>query len=240
MASHAEASIAITGGGSGTGIAALINGTCDLAQASREMKAQEKEQAKAKGRDVREFKVAVDALAVIVHPSNPVKALTIEQLSDIFTGKITNWKDVGGPDKKILVLSRERNSGTHVYFLEHVVRKGNEKGPEQFATEVLMLPSSQAIIEEVAQSDGAIGYDGMGYVTKQVKTLGIAKTSKDPFILPSVATAMDKTYPLARPLLLYSAAEPSEVLKSFVDFVLSDEGQKIVEMMDFVPLRKKA
>ncbi|MFA7001112.1 MAG: phosphate ABC transporter substrate-binding protein [Candidatus Omnitrophota bacterium] len=235
MARHPEASIAITGGGSGTGIAALVNGTCDIAQSSREMKQQEIVLAKVNGKDVREFK-----LAVIVHPSNPVKELSIDQLSDIFTGKTVNWKEVGGEDRPILALSRERNSGTHVYFLEHVVRKGNEKGPEQFAPSTLMLPSSQAIIEEVSQSQGAIGYDGMGYVTAQVKTLGVAKAAGGPFVRPTMATAMDKTYPLARPLLVYTAGDPQGLIKDLIDFILSDEGQKIVEVMDFVPLGKKA
>lgn len=238
MAKNPSASIAVTGGGSGTGIAALINGTCDIAESSREMKQQEKDIAKQNGRDVREYEVAVDALAVVVHPSNPVRELTIEQLSDIFTGTIANWKDVGGKDQKILALSRERNSGTHVYFLEHVVRKGNEKGPEQFAPQVLMLPSSQAIIDEVAQSESTIGYTGLGYVSPKVKAVAVGKTKEGPFVAPSIPTAMDKTYPLARPLLFYTAAEPRETEKDFIDFVLGDEGQKIVEVMDFVPLRK--
>ncbi len=238
MAKHPDASIAVTGGGSGTGIASLINGTCDIAEASREMKAQEMELAKKNGHDVREFKVAVDALAVVVHPSNPVRELTEAQLSDIFTGKVTNWKEFGGKDAKVLALSRERNSGTHVYFLEHVVRKGNDKGPEQFAPQVLMLPSSQAIIDEVAQSETAIGYVGLGYVSKKVKTLAVGAEKGGPFVQPSTASAMDKTYPLARSLLFYTETEPQGTEKAFIDFVLSDEGQKIVEIMDFVPLRK--
>ena len=236
MAKHPEASIAVTGGGSGTGIAAVINGTCDIAEASREMKQQEKDQALKNGHEVREYKVAIDALAVVVHPDNPVKQLSVEQLSGIFTGKITNWNEVGGEDQKILVLSRERNSGTHVYFLEHVVRLGNEKGPEQFAPSVLMLPSSQTIMEETSQSQGAIGYVGLGYVSKRVKTLAIAQKNEGPFVPPSMATAMDKTYPLARPLLFYTETEPKGTVKAFIDFVLSDEGQEIVKVMDFVPL----
>jgi len=240
MTRHPDASIAVTGGGSGTGIASLINGTCDVAEASREMKAQELEIAKKNGRDVREYQVAIDALAVVIHPSNPIQELTIEQLSRIYSGEYTNWKDLGGKDQKILALSRERNSGTHVYFLEHVVRKGNEKGPEQFAPPVLMLPSSQAIIEEVAQSESTIGYVGLGYVSPRVKTIGVGNLPEGPFVHPSIDTALDRTYPLARHLLFYTATEPQGVEKSFIDFVLSDEGQKIVKVMDFVPLRKKA
>ena len=237
MTKHPEANIAVTGGGSGTGIAALINGTCDIAEASRDMKPQERDQAKKAGHDVREFKVAVDALAVIVNPANPVKELSFDQLSAIFTGKITNWKELGGKDQKILALSRDRNSGTHVYFLEHVLRKGNEKGPEQYAPSTLMLPSTQAIIDEVAQSESTIGYVGLGYVASKVKTVATVKMSAGPFVAPSIKTAMDKTYPIARPLLFYTETEPQGLEKTFVDFVLSDEGQEIVKTMDFVPLR---
>lgn len=238
MNENPKASIAVTGGGSGTGIAALINGTCDIAEASREMKPQEWELAKKNGHDVREFKTAVDALAVIVHPSNPIKELTFDQLSGIFTGKILNWKELGGKDQKILVLSRDRNSGTHVYFLEHVLRKGNEKGPEQYAPATLMLPSTQSIIDEVSQSDSTIGYVGLGYVSPKVKTIAVSKVKEGPFVQPSKAAAMDKTYPIARPLLFYTAREPQGDVKAFLDFVLSAKGQQIVETMDFVPLGK--
>jgi len=240
MAENPQASLAVTGGGSGTGIAALINGTCDIAEASRDMKPQEWDQAKKAGHYVQEFKVAVDALAVVVHPSNPIKQLTFDQLSGIFTGKITNWNEVGGKDQKILVLSRDRNSGTHVYFLEHVLRKGNEKGPEQYAPATLMLPSTQAIIDEVAQSESTIGYVGLGYVSPKVKTLAVSKTNDGPFVGPSKAAAMDKTYPIARPLLFYTARAPQGSVKAFLEFVLSEKGQGIVETMDFVPLGDKA
>ena len=150
MAENPKVSIAVTGGGSGTGIAALINGTTNIANSSRKIKKKEIDDAQKSGYYPEEFKVAVDALAVIVNPANPVKELTIDQLSGIFTGKITNWNEVGGKNEKILVLSRERNSGTHMYFLEQVLRKGNEKGPEEFAPSTLMLPSSEAIISETS------------------------------------------------------------------------------------------
>jgi phosphate transport system substrate-binding protein len=237
MIKNPKASIAVTGGGSGTGIAAVINGTCDIAESSRDMKPQELELARKNGHDVHEFVVAYDALAVIVHPSNPIKELSVEQLSGIFTGRITNWNELGGPNQKILALSRERNSGTHVYFLEHVVRKGNEKGPEQFAPHVLMLPSSQTIIEEVSQSQSAIGYVGLGYVSDRVHTVPVAQKAEGPFVAPSTATAMDKSYPLARSLLFYTERKPDGIVKEFIDFVLSDKGQEIVKIMDFIPLR---
>jgi phosphate transport system substrate-binding protein len=229
----------VTGGGSGTGIAALINGTTTIAQSSRDMKPDEKAAVeKATGKPVKEFKVGMDALAVIVHPTNPVSELSIDQLSDIFTEKITNWKEAGGLDEPMLVLSRERNSGTHVYFLEHVVRKGNAKGPEEFASSVLMMPSSQAIAQEVARSRAAIGYLGLGYVTKDHKPLAVKKSSSDPGTAPSVETAKNGTYPISRPLYIYTAGEPAGAVKDFIDFMTSPEGQEIVAVMDFVPLNQ--
>lgn len=237
MHQHPQVSIAVTGGGSGTGIAALINGTTNIAQSSRDMKPEEKEEVrKATGKGVKEFKVGMDALAVIVHPENPISELSIDQLSDIFTGKVTNWKDVGGPDKAILVLSREKNSGTHVYFLEHVVRKGNAKGPEEFGTNVLMMPSSQAIAQEVSRSQAAIGYLGLGYVGKGHKPLLIKKGPNGSAVGPSVETAQNGTYPISRPLYIYTAGEPEGEVKAFIDFAMSPEGQEIVRVMDFVPL----
>lgn len=238
MELHPEANLAVTGGGSGTGIAALINGTCDLANSSRAMKPEEIAHAKANGRNVKEFQAGIDALTVVVHPSNSVSQLTIEQLSDIFTSKITNWKQLGGADKPIVALSRERNSGTHVYFLEDVVRKGNAKGPEEFDPAILMLPSSQAIAEEVANNPDAIGYFGLGYLTDQHKAVAISKTAEGPFVLPSVETASSGSYLIARPLFVYTPQEPQGDVKSFIDFMLSSEGQKIVEEMDFVPLKR--
>ncbi len=240
MEKNPDVSIAVTGGGSGTGIAAIINGTCDIAQCSRAMKPQELDAAKKNGREVQEVETAIDALAVIVNPSNPVSQLTIEQLSGIFTGAVTNWKELGGEDQPILVLSRERNSGTHVYFLEHIVRKGNEKGPEEYSPKALMLPSSQAISDEVAQSVSAIGYVGIGYVSNRQKKIAVGKAAEGPFVLPSMDTALDKTYPIARGLFMYIPKNPSALVKSFMDFVLSDQGQEIVQQMDFVPLRKKS
>jgi phosphate transport system substrate-binding protein len=236
MEEHPKALIAITGGGSGTGIAALINGTCDIAQSSREIKEQELQLIRKGGREVSEFKTAIDGLAVIVHPSNPVRRLTIDQLSDIFTGKLADWKDFGGKDGKILILSRERNSGTHVYFLEHVLRKGMEKGPEEFAAHVLMLPSSQSIAEEVAQSPESIGYLGIGYVNERHKMIAVSKSDEGPFVLPSVQAAQSGDYPISRPLLMYTGGVPKGLVELFIDFVLSKKGQDIVLEMDFVPL----
>jgi|SRR5581483_19652 len=233
-----EVSIAVTGGGSGTGIAALANGTCDIAQCSRPIKDKEKDQIQqATQKTPVEHVVGIDALVVAVNPKNAVASLTFDQLSDIFTGKVTNWKDVGGADKKIVVLSREKNSGTHVYFLEHVLRKGNEKGPEEYVVSALMLPSSQAIVDEIASNEDAIGYYGLGYLSAKNKALSVAKKADDKPVAPSVDAAMNASYPIARSLFFYTPGEPAGSVKEFLAFCVSDEGQKIVRKQDFVPLR---
>lgn len=239
MNQNPEVSIAVTGGGSGTGIAALINRTTSIAQCSREMKPEEKAAVlKATGKEVKEFTVGLDALAVIVNPANPVSELSIDQLSDIFTGKIVNWRDVGGLNEPILVLSRERNSGTHVYFLEEVVRKGNTKGPEEFGSSILMMPSSQSIAQEVLQSRTSIGYLGLGYVTASHKALAVRRKEGEPAVLPGIETAQNGTYPISRSLHIYTAGEPEGDTRRFLDFAQSPEGQEIVKLMDFVPLTK--
>ena len=239
MGKNPSALIAVTGGGSGTGIAALLNGTCDIAQSSREMSEKERGLGSQKGLNVQEVKVGIDALAVVVHPENPIRQLSIEQLSDIFTGKIKNWKDLGGKDESILVLSRERNSGTHVYFLEEVVRGGNKSGPEEFAPTVLMMPSSQAIEQEVSGNQAAIGYFGLGYLNPRVRALDILQKNTAAYVSPSADSALNGAYPLSRPLLFYLPRQPKGIVKQFVDFVLSQEGQAIVLDMHFVPLRKE-
>ncbi len=229
-------SIAVTGGGSGTGIAALINGTVDIANASREIKSDEITAAENNGIEPVETVVAVDALAVIVNPKNPVDRLTIPQLADIFTGRITNWKEVGGNDAPIVLVSRESNSGTHVYFLEQVVRRGEKDNTDIFAAKTLMMPSSVGITSEVGRNPNAIGYDGLGYVTDKEKMIAVARTADDPYILPSVATGADGSYPLARNLYMYTAGEPTGVIAEYMDWIHGPEGQQIVAQLGFVPL----
>lgn len=240
MEKEPSALIAVTGGGSGTGIAALINQTCDIAQSSRDMGEKEFDQARQKGINVQELQVGIDALAVVVHPDNPVRDLTIGQLSDIFTGKIQNWKEVGGKDELIIVISRERNSGTHVYFLEEVVRKGEKDNKNEFAPSVLMMPSSQAIEQEIAVNRSSIGYFGLGYLSPRVQSIHVKQEKTGTFVAPSVENALNGSYPLSRPLYFYLPGEPKGVVKQFVDFALSDEGQAIVLDMQFVPLPKKS
>jgi phosphate transport system substrate-binding protein len=235
MALHPDARISVTGGGTGTGIAAMINGTVDLASASRSMKEEELEAARANGIEPIEHVVAGDAIAVVVHPSNPVDGLTLQQISDIYTGKITNWQQVGGEDRPIVLLSRESNSGTYVYFLEEVIRMG-EKSDLLFSPDTLLMPSSEGISAEVRQNPNAIGYDGLGYVTPDQKMVGVAAAAGEPFVLPSVATVNDGTYPIARELFMYTAGEPQGKIKDYLDFILG-EGQAVVPTLGFVPLK---
>lgn len=230
--------IAVTGGGSGTGISSLISGTCDIAMSSRNIKEKEIALAKQKGVDPKEIKVALDGLAVVVNPKNPVAKLTIDQLGQIFTGKITNWKEISGLDAKIVILSREVNSGTHVYFKEHVLRKNDPNSKEEFAPRALMLPSSQAIADEVAQNPNAIGYYGMGYISSRQKPIMVAKDEMAEYVAPTIDNVINGRYPISRPLFLYTNGEPQGLVKKFIDFCLSETGQDIVLKTDFVPIKK--
>ncbi|VAW35080.1 Phosphate ABC transporter, periplasmic phosphate-binding protein PstS (TC 3.A.1.7.1) [hydrothermal vent metagenome] len=230
-------SIAVTGGGSGTGIAALINGTVDIANASRQMKETEFEAALGNNVEPVEFTVAIDALAVIVHPDNPVEQLTLPQLADIYTGRITNWREVGGQDAPIILLSRETNSGTHVYFLEKVVRLGDKENEDIFAPQTLLMPSSVGITSELRRNPNAIGYDGLGYVDPaHEKMLAIAIDAAQPYIYPSAETGADGSYPLARGLFMYTADTPTGVVATYLDWVMGEAGQEIVVRLGFVPL----
>jgi phosphate transport system substrate-binding protein len=232
-----DVDIAVTGGGSGTGIAALINGTVDIANASREMKDNEIADAQKNGINPVEHTVAVDALAVIVNKQNPVSQLTIDQLSDIYTGRIVNWKEVGGNDAPIVLVSRETNSGTHVYFLEEVVRKGDAKNKDVFAPQTLLMPSSVGITSEVQRNPHAIGYDGLGYVdTETEKLIAVAKDASSPYVLPSVETGADGTYPISRGLYMYTTGAPNADIDDYLAWIRGPDGQKIVANLGFVPI----
>jgi phosphate transport system substrate-binding protein len=233
---HPEFSISVTGGGSGTGIAALINGSTDIANASREMKEEERQEASRRGAEPVEHMVAMDAIAVVVNPGNPVDQLSIPQIADIFVGRTTNWQAVGGEDRPIVLASRESNSGTYIYFLENVVRRGEKDNEDLFSPEALLLPSSEVIGLEVAQNPNAIGYDGLGYVTPQQKTLRVAVDQAGPFVPPTIETVNDGTYPIARPLYMYTSGEATGAIKEYLDWIVSDEGQRIVAELGFVPL----
>ncbi|HKZ83862.1 MAG TPA: phosphate ABC transporter substrate-binding protein [Anaerolineae bacterium] len=234
---YPDVRISVTGGGSGTGIASLINGTADIANASRAMKAEERAEAESNGIQPVEIPVARDAIAVIVHPDNPVESLTLQQISDIYSGKITNWKEAGGEDRPIVLLSRETNSGTHVYFLEEVVRLGDSQNKTLFSPDTLLLPSSEGITAEVRQNLNAIGYDGLGYVTPDVKTVAVAAGPGAPYVKPSIESVNAGQYPIARPLFMYTNGEPDGAIKEFIDWILGPDGQMIVAGLGFVPLK---
>jgi phosphate transport system substrate-binding protein len=237
---HPEVRIAVTGGGSGTGIAGLINGTVDIANASRQMKPEEVEKAQANGITPVEHVIARDAIAVVVHPSNPVDHLTLQQLSDIFSGKITNWSEVGGDDRPIVLLSRESNSGTHVYFLEEVVRLGDKDAKTLFSPDTLLISSSEGISAEVRQNPNAIGYDGLGYVTPDQKAIAVAASPDGPYTKPSIDTVNRGVYPISRDLYMYTAGEPGGAIAEYLAWIRSSEGQKIVGDLGFVPLSQPA
>lgn len=232
-----EVRISVTGGGSGTGIAALINGTVDIANASRRIKTEEMEAATANDGDPVEFIIARDAIAIIVNPGNPVNHLTLQQISEIYSGVVNNWQAVGGENRPIVRLSRETNSGTHVYFLENVLRLGNKANKTLFSRDTLLLPSSEGITVEIRQNPNAIGYDGLGYVTEDVKVIAVAKESDGPFMLPSAQTVNNDLYPIARDLYMYTSKQPTGGVKEYLDWIFSPEAQLIVTELGFVPIQ---
>ncbi len=237
MEKNPDLFVAVTGGGSGTGIAALIGNSCDVAMSSRNITEKERSMAARKSVNPEEVKAALDGLAVVVHPKNPVSQLTLEELALIFSGRVHNWKEVGGSDAKIVVLSREVNSGTHVYFKEHVLRKGDSKSKEEFSPDALLMPSSQAIADEIAQNPDAIGYYGMGYIGPQQKAVPVARDKNSPAIYPKIEDVKSGLYPISRPLFLYLKDSQGDKARRFIDFALSDEGQVIVAQTDFVPIK---
>jgi len=229
--------ISVTGGGSGTGIAALLNGTVEIANASRALSAEEREGAQAAGFEAVQVTVALDAIAVVVNPANPVDALTVPQLADIFTGRISNWRQVGGEDRPIVILSRESNSGTYVYFLEQVVRQGRKDNRDLFSPNALLMPSSEGISSEVRQNPNAIGYDGLGYVTPDQKAVAVAPRPGATPIAPAVETVLDGSYPIARPLYMITRGQATGAIGEYVQWIRGPEGQGIVRELGFVPLQ---
>ena len=219
--------VTVTGGGSGVGIAALIAGTCDIAQASRAMKFDEKQKMSDAGKTAKEVIIGYDALAVIVNPSNSVTKLTRQQLEQIYTGKITNWKEVGGADMKIVVYTRESSSGTYEFFKEHVMKNKN------YVNSALSMPATGAIIQSVKQTKGAIGYVGLAYLNKEVKAIHVSYDGKT-FVEPSVTNAKNKSYPVVRPLFYYYSINNEKKVKPFIDFVKSTEGQQLVDKVGYI------
>jgi len=233
MKRNPETSLAVVGGGSGTGIKALTVGTTDIANASRKMKPEEIEDARSKGIEPNEFGVALDGLAIIVNKDNPVAQLNLAQLKDIFTGKITNWKEVGGKDEPVKVVSREANSGTHDYFKEHVLKD------EPFTAGTIFVQTSRGETEETAGQNGAVGYVGIGdaKANNNVKILNIAKETATPALPPNEENVYSGKYPISRTLYVYTAGQPQGKVKDFVDFMLSPDGQQIVEEQGYIPIK---
>lgn len=233
MHKNAGITLQVTGGGSGTGIAALINGSTDICQASRPMSPKEREQAKAKrGHEVREFPVALDGIAVYVHPSNPMPSITMAKLAQTFKGGIRNWKDLGGEDARIILYSRENSSGTYDFFREHVLEK------KDFADDAQYLPGTATIVNSVSKDPKSIGYGGIGYGGQGVRAVPLKKDDASPPVEPSLANVQGGTYPLARELYFYTIGEPAPELKAFIDWVRTPEGQEVCEKVGYYPLRK--
>lgn len=223
--------ISVVGGGSGIGIAALLNKTTDIALASRSIKDKEIKIAKENGIDVQETILGFDGITIIVNKNNKIKNLDSITLGKIFRGEIKNWKELGGNDSPIIVLSRDSSSGTHEFFKEHIVRENNSKGTQEYGEKTLYMPSNEAIKKEVAKNRIAIGYIGMGYMDDSVKAISIDNIST------SSKNVLDKTYPIARAVYWYSDKNSSPEVQKLISFALSSEGQKIVSTEGFVPLK---
>ncbi len=232
MNTHLQAEVSVTGGGSGTGIAALINGTTDICAASRPMMGKEKQLAESKGIQVEEIVVGRDGIAIIIHPENPVSSLTMAQLKDIFTGAVTNWRQVGGNDQPILVFSRESSSGTFVFFQEHVLDKAD------YTQAARLLPGTSAVVQGVSADSGAIGYVGLGFAEhgENIKTVMVALDEQGAPVQASEESVRQGVYPIARPLYLYTNGLPAGLVKDFIDYSLSKKGQEIVKETGYVPL----
>jgi phosphate transport system substrate-binding protein len=228
MQTHPGRTIEVSGGGSGTGIAALQNGTTDVANASRPLSDREHQQMA----DARETRVALDALAVYVHESSPLRSLTMAQLADVFSGRVTNWSAIGGGDRPIVLYSRENNSGTYAYFKEHVLDGGD------FAATAQTLPGTAAVINAVSRDPNGIGYGGIGYASG-VRTLAIAAEGAEP-IEPTMENATSGRYPLARFLFMVTRGEPQGAARDFIDWALTSEGQALVGETGFFPLPTQA
>jgi phosphate transport system substrate-binding protein len=239
MKNRPQANIIVTDGGSSTGIAALIDGNTDIAQASRPIKDEERKLAEDRGVKPADHVVGLDALSIVVNHDNAVKKLTIPQASGIFSGKITNWKQVGGKDAKIDVVVRNKTSGTYAFFLEHVIRLGKSDDKQDYVKSATRLTSNEAIAAKVGKDKDAIGYVGLEFVNKTQHTpLAVAKSASGPYVLPSMESALSGKYPVSRALHWYTNGEPHGEVKDLVGFVLSEEGQKIIKRLGFAPVRK--
>ena len=231
MAKHPDVVIQVTGGGSGTGISALINGTTDICNASRPMKSSEKDKLKVRYNTLGvEIKSAKDGLAIYLNESNPVKELTLGQIKDIYTGKVTNWKEVGGKDAKIIVYGRENNSGTYVFLKDNVL------GGADYTPLMQSLPGTASVVNAVSKDKNGIGYGGDAY-GKGIKIAGVKKDANSPAIHPNEETVRNNTYPITRYLYMYVKSKPAGAMKEYIDWILSSEGQAIVKKVGYFPTK---
>ncbi|PKK82489.1 MAG: phosphate-binding protein [candidate division Zixibacteria bacterium HGW-Zixibacteria-1] len=232
MKENPGAVIQVSGGGSGTGIAALLNGSTDICEASRDMKEKEYKQAEAAGVKPYRVSVALDGIAVFLHESNPVGSLNFAQLKGIYTGAITNWKEVGGKDSRIILYSRENNSGTYAFFKEHVL------DGEDYSDYTQTLPGTAAVVNAVSKDINGIGYGGIAWA-KGVKYAAVNKDEKDKAILPSMETISNGTYPVSRELYWFFNGKPAGQIQKLVNWALSENGQKIAAGIDYIPLPRE-
>ncbi len=232
MKQHPDMVIQVSGGGSGTGIAALLNGTTDICNASRDMKEKEYKLAERNNMDVKRFSVALDGIAVFLNENNPVTDLTIAQLKDIYTGKTTNWKDVGGSDAMIILYGRENNSGTYAYFREHVLEG------EDYSEKTQTLPGTASVVNAVTKDVNGIGYGGIAWATG-VKHAGVKVNDTTMAVHPTMEAVSNGSYPIARELYFFTNGAPSGDLKAFINWCLTEEGQKVAEETDYVPLPRE-
>jgi phosphate transport system substrate-binding protein len=231
MKKHPGVTLQVTGGGSGTGISALINGTTDVCQSSRAMSASEKDKLRERYSTTGvEIPVARDGLEIFVNASSPLAEISMATLKLIFTGKVTNWKEIGGPDARIIVYSRENSSGTYVFFKEHVLQNAD------YTPRAQSMSGTAAVVNAVSKEKFGIGYGGAGYA-KGIKVLEVKKDDASPGVLPALANVQSGTYPLSRPLFFYLRDPPAGDVKSFVDWVLSAEGQQVVTKVGYFPLK---
>ncbi len=229
MMQHPEKSITVIGGGSGVGIAALIDGEVEIAMASRKMKDSERENAEANGISPMEHIIAWDGIAVVVNPENPIKQLTFEELKSIYDGSVSNWADVGGEDLAISVITRDSSSGTYGYFQEEVLLD------EEYRQDALVQPATGAIVQEVGQNKGAIGYIGYAYLDDTTEALALDAGTGNGYVEATPENIMAGNYPLARPLHYYTNGEPTGLAEEYLNFVMSSEGQDIVSDVGYFP-----
>ena len=231
MLAHKDVSVQVTGGGSGTGISALINGTTDICNASRPMKPAERDKLKQRfGSRGVEIKCAQDGLSLYVNESNSITELSMQQIKDIYTGKMTNWKDVGGQDQRIILYGRENNSGTYVYFKDNVLQG------EDFAATMQSMPGTAAVVNAVSKDKWGIGYGGAAY-GKGIRELKVKSDAKSTAYAPTLENIKSGMYPVSRFLFMYVKNRPAGAMKEYIDWILGEEGQKIVSDVGYFPIR---